>query len=153
MSVYYLDTSAAVKLYVVETGSAWLRHQIETDQPPIVLSCALLQVEIWSAFRRRLREGTVTEAEYTKMVNWFAEHCHALYRFVPVDETGIQLAHELIDRHPLRAYDALHRAAASRVRSQLVDHSQSELLFLSADVQLNEAASSEGLQVENPNEH
>jgi predicted nucleic acid-binding protein len=54
MSTYYLDTSAAVKLYVSEIGSDWLRHLFATRRLPAVVASHLLRVEMWSAFARRL---------------------------------------------------------------------------------------------------
>ena len=33
MSTYYLDTSAAVKLYVNESGSDWLRRLLSAPSP------------------------------------------------------------------------------------------------------------------------
>ena len=102
---YYLDTSAAVKLYVIEVGGDWLRHTLASAQLPVVLSSHLLRVEMWSAFARRLREGSVTSEEHARMCDLFAEHRQTLYRFVSPVEAVIQRACELIERHPLRGYD------------------------------------------------
>jgi predicted nucleic acid-binding protein len=57
MNACYLDTSAAVKLYVSEVGSGWLLRLLVSGQLPIILSSRLLRVELWSTFARRLREG------------------------------------------------------------------------------------------------
>jgi hypothetical protein len=89
VSTYYLDTSAAVKLYVPETGSQWLRDLLAADQSLVVLSSHLLRIELRSALARRLREGTVTPAEYRRMLETFAEDCATLYRFVPLTEAMI----------------------------------------------------------------
>jgi hypothetical protein len=59
MTTYYLDTSAAVKLYVQEIGSGWLKELLVTPRPPVVVTSHLLRVEMWSAFARRLREHLV----------------------------------------------------------------------------------------------
>jgi predicted nucleic acid-binding protein len=67
MSTYYLDTSAAVKLYVSEVESDWLRLLLPANQSSIIVSSHLLRVEMWSAFTRRLREGSVTPNEHTRM--------------------------------------------------------------------------------------
>jgi len=87
------------------------------------------------------------------MSGWLAEHRHDLYRFVPLDEAIIQRACELIDRHPLRGYDAVHLATVSSINQRLVEAGEPALTFLSADVRLNDAATAEGLAVDNPNEH
>jgi uncharacterized protein len=70
-----------------------------------------------------------------------------------VDDPIIALARELLDRHPLRAYDAMHLDTALIVNQFCVDTYQDSLTFLSADDSLNAAASAEGLAVDNPNNH
>jgi len=153
MSTYYLDTSAAVKLYVSEVGSDWLLRLLASEQWPVIVSSHLLRVELWSAFTRRLREGSVTTDEYIRIGDWFAEHRHTLYRFVPLDEAIIQRACTLIERRPLRGYDAVHLATAMGVHRWLVEAGEAGLIFLSADARLNDAAAAEGLAVDNPNGH
>jgi len=59
----------------------------------------------------------------------------------------------LLERHPLRAYDAVHLATALRIHRWLVAAGQVGLAFLSADDRLNTAAAAEGLAVDNPNQH
>ena len=153
MSTYYLDTSAAVKLYVSEVGSDWLRLLLSADPSPVIMSSHLLRVEMWSAFTRRLREGSVTLDEHTRMHDLFAQHRHAFYRFAPLDETVIQSACGLIEHHPLRGYDAVHLATAMTINRWLANAGEAELVFLSADNHLNDAATTEGLTVDNPNDH
>jgi uncharacterized protein len=152
MVSYYLDTSAAVKLYVAEIGSVWLRQLLLTPTSTVITS-HLLRVEMWSAIERRLREGSVTLPDYTRMHDWFTEHRHSLYSFVPVSEPNIRQACELLVRHPLRSYDALHLTTALFINQQLVQAGAAPLTFLSADNRLNGAAHAEGLSVDNPNNH
>jgi predicted nucleic acid-binding protein len=153
MSTYYLDTSAAVKLYVAEVGSGWLRLLLPANRTSVIVSSHLLRVEMWSAFTRRLREGSVTSEEHARMHDLFAQHRHALYRFAPLDETVIQSACRLIECHFLRGYDAVHLATAMVINQRLTEAGVAELSFLSADKNLNDAATAEGLTVDNPNDH
>ncbi|MBU0702365.1 MAG: hypothetical protein KKC18_00665 [Chloroflexi bacterium] len=51
------------------------------------------------------------------------------------------------------AYDAVHLATALSINQRLVEAGEPALTFLSADVRLNDAATAEGLAVDNPNEH
>ncbi len=95
----------------------------------------------------------MTPDEHTRIHDLFAQHRHALYRFAPLDETVIQSACGLIERHPLRGYDAVHLATAMVINQRLADAGEGELLFLSADNHLNDAATAEGLTVDNPNDH
>jgi phosphoheptose isomerase len=58
-----------------------------------------------------------------------------------------------LERHPLRGYDAMHLATALAVRQSLQRQGLPTLIFISADDNLNTAASAEGLAVDNPNDH
>jgi len=151
MNTHYLDTSAAVKLYVDETGSDWLRQLLITTPPGVVLCSVLLRVEMRSAFTRRLSEGAITPAEYARLCDWFNEHCATLYRFSPVNETIIQSACGLVERHRLRGYDAVHLATALTANQLLTEGGEQSIVFLSADERLILAARLEGLEAENPN--
>jgi predicted nucleic acid-binding protein len=42
MNTYYLDTSAAVKLYVLEAGSDWLLRLLAPERSPVVSSSHLM---------------------------------------------------------------------------------------------------------------
>lgn len=153
MVVYYLDTSAAVKLYLKENGSDWLRQQLITDALPGLFSSELLRIELWSAFARRWREGHITSQEYRRMQDWFAEDRRSLYGLLRLGEPVIQQACQLIDRHPLRSYDAIHLASALTLAQRLVEAGEAGPVFLAADSRLNQVALAEGLTVDNPDHH
>ena len=153
MSTYYLDTSAAVKLYVPEAGSQWLRDLLAADQSLVVLSSHLLRIELRSALARRLREGTVLPEEYRRMLELFTEDCATLCRFVPLTEAMIQQAGDLVERYPLRGYDATHLATAFTINRRLTETGEAPLMVLSADDRLLEAAFAEGMAVDNPHHH
>lgn len=153
MVTYYLDTSAAVKIYVPEIGSNWIRHLLVSGQRPAVLSSLLLRVEMRSAFARRLRDNTVSAADYADMCHLFDVHRAALYRLSPLSETVVQRACALVERYPLRGYDAVHLATALLLNQQLLKVSADPLTFLSADENLLKAAKAEGMATDNPNQH
>ncbi len=85
MSNYYLDTSALVKRYINETGSAWLRALVDPALSPMLVVSQLLIVEMTSAFNRRLREGTVNRDDYTRMMDAFRDDCLVEYRIMPLN--------------------------------------------------------------------
>ncbi len=157
MVTYYLDTSVVVKLYVNEPGSEWLRERLRFSPSGLMsldrllLSSALLRVEAWSAFTRRMRDGTVGVAEYRDLIRLFDEHCRGMYRLVILDERIIEQACRLIESHPLRGYDAVHLSTALYVNQRLAEGGKPGLIFLSSDDRLNDAAIAEGLSVDNPN--
>jgi len=153
MTTYFVDTSALVKRYVDEKGSAWLRAVFDADPPPTIVIVHLAIVEIISAFTRRLREGTLTAVEYAQLQDSFRADCLDEYEIVVAVGDIIDEAIRLLERHPLRAYDAVHLAAAVVVNRQLLANHLPPLVFLSADDRLNHAARAEGLAVDNPNDH
>jgi uncharacterized protein len=60
---------------------------------------------------------------------------------------------DLIQRYPLRAYDAVQLATAMVVNQSLAAHGLPPLYFVSADDRLITAAQAEGLTTDNPNSH
>jgi predicted nucleic acid-binding protein len=145
---YYLDTSAALKLYVDEPGSNWLRTQVSSVTA--LLSCWLLVIEITSAFNRRVREGSLDLRDYARIRDIFREDCRTLYQIIPLTNAVVDRACELLERHPLRSYDAAHLAAALVAKESMQRRALPSLIFLSADDRLNDIALAEGLAVINP---
>ncbi len=148
---YYLDTSAMLKRYVDESGSAWLRAQVSSATS--LVSSQLLVVEALSAFKRRVREGSLSPAEYQRVRDVFREDCRTTYQIVPPTTAVVDLACVLLERHPLRGYDAMHLATALTVQQALRRQDLPALIFLCADDGLNAAGAAEGLAVNNPNNH
>jgi len=153
MTTYYVDTSALVKRYIDEVGSDRLRATLDTQPAPSIIVVHLIIVEVTSALTRRMREGTLTPAEYAQVQNAFRFDCLNEYEIVTAVGDIIDQANRLLERHPLRAYDAVHLAAAVVANQQLLANNLAPLIFLSADERLNNAASAEGLTVDNPNHH
>ncbi len=153
MTTYYLDTSALIKRYVDEVGSGWLRAMLNVQPSPSIVVVHLIIVEVTSALTRRTREGTLTPAEYAQVQNVFRSDCLHEYEIVTAVGGVIDQANRLLERHPLRAYDAVHLATAVVTNQRLIANNLAPLIFLSADARLNKVASAEGLTVDNPNHH
>ena len=127
----YLDTSAIVKYYVDEPGSTWLRAQIDAADLPVTSLLAL--VEAVSAFNRRVREGRLTLSEYRRLRDVFREDVQALFGVIPLQISIVDSAGRLLERHPLRSYDAIHLATALAVQQSFRRHDLPSLVFVSAD--------------------
>ena len=95
----------------------------------------------------------MTPAEYAQIQAAFRSDCLGEYRIVTAVDGIIDEATRLLERYPLRAYDAVHLAAAVVANRHLLADGLAPLTFLSADDRLNDAASAEGLAVDNPNQH
>jgi len=59
----------------------------------------------------------------------------------------------LVQKHGLRAYDAVQLAAAVALNNQRVAAGTGAVTLVSADQELNAAAAAEGLSVDDPNVH
>jgi predicted nucleic acid-binding protein len=153
MTSYYLDSSALGKRYVQETGTDWVRMLIDPKADHTLLTARITMVEIYSALARRKREGSVPAADCDTASRAFTAHSATDYDFVELDLTTVNLSRNLLNRHPLRAYDAVQLASALMANQVLQSANLSPLVFVSADNRLNDAALAEGLTVDNPNLH
>ena len=136
-----------------EVGSDWVRAIVVPAATNIVSIADITRAEVTSAFARRTREGIITLDEREALMQIFQAHCATQYRIVPTQPLIIDLATELPQRHPLRAYDAVQLASASLVNQSLIAHGLSPLIFVTADDRLIAAAGGEAITAENPNLH
>ncbi len=136
----FWDSSALVPLLVDEPGSAGRLQELKAD--PAVLIWWGTPVECESALQRRLREGAL-DAEGARLARENLMRLAAAWREVPASAVVRTLAVRLLRTHPLRAADALQLAAAL----SLVQGGVADLVFLTADLRLAEAAEIEGLGV------
>lgn len=136
----FWDSSALVPLLVEEPGSAGRLQELKADPAVLVWWCTPVECE--SALQRRLREGAL-DAEGARLARENLMRLAAAWREVPASAFVRTLAVRLLRTHPLRAADALQLAAAlSLVQGRVAD-----LVFLTADLRLAEAAEIEGLGV------
>lgn len=152
---YYFDSSALVKLYILERGSHWVRRLIESSpgSQHAVLSSKLSLVETTGAFFKRRRQGLISERLKERLVFRFLHDIQHRYILTAATDDVLTLAVDMLQRHPLRAYDAVQLATALVVNRKMgspQQHNRS-LIFVSADGVLCQVARAEGLIVENPN--
>ena len=153
VNIYFLDSSALIKRYVVEIGSPWIKTLTDSQTGNSLLLVRITWVEVLSAFARRQREGGITAAEVAALIAKFRSEFNSRYRVIEVDLALVERAGELIVQYPLRAYDAVQLAAALRVQSVLTSIPETQLIFVSADNRLLDIAQSEGLATDNPNNY
>lgn len=154
---YYFDSSALVKYYIMEQGSRWVRGLIEAAKEPLpsLVSSKLSVVETTSAFFKRRRQGLISESLKQRLLSRFLHDTQYRYFLTAPTDEVLNLAIDLLQRHPLRAYDAVQLATALVVNRQIrtTQGAEAEVTFVSADGVLCEAARAEGLRAENPNDH
>ncbi|MBC8446986.1 MAG: type II toxin-antitoxin system VapC family toxin [Chloroflexi bacterium] len=151
MMPYYLDTSALIKHYVAEPGSQWVEAVVFEPDDALLLTSRVTMVEVWSALARRRREISISSQDHADALAAFREDCLTRYHFVEFEMPVVELAGQLLDRHPLRAYDAVQLASALIVSQTLSEAGFPALTFLSADDRLLAIARAEELLTDNPN--
>lgn len=123
MTFAYFDTSALIKRYVREPGSAQVVALLRRHN---LLSSAITPVEIMSALGRRRRDRDLSEEAFTATVNRVrSERLH--WELIEVGETVLSRAEEIVQGSvPMRSLDAVHIASlmafqsASGIRSPFV---------------------------------
>lgn len=141
----YLDTSALVKLYIEETGTARVLAAVEAAEGAQIIT-DISRVESRSAVRRRERASDISGTEANQILKQIERDVSSFFLVQPTSSAVLEEALRLIDRYPLRAYDALQLAGCLVVRDNL----PGPVTFVCADAQLCQAAEQEGLTTLNP---
>lgn len=136
----YLDTSALVKLYVDEPGRGAVTTALAADA--IVATQEIAYIEAHAAFSRAEREGRLTHPDLEKLRGEF-ERDWPSYLVVKVSQALLEQAVKLVDSFALRAYDAVHLAAAQ----SLARETGERISFACFDRRLNRAADVLGMAV------
>jgi uncharacterized protein len=113
--IFYLDTSALVKLYVPEPESGGVQTLVESAHLTAVSLLAF--VEARAAFARKRRERAVNPKDYRRIVREFDDDWDH-YFVVDVTESLVKRAAQLADKHGLRGYDAIQLSSAIMLREQ-----------------------------------
>ena len=150
---FYLDTSALVKRYLAETGSVWVESLCADESNNAIAIARFGLVEAAAAFAAKRRGQFITDSQYESAMGDLLRDADERYRLVSVGPTLIDSAIQLTRRQKLRGYDAIHLACALALNKPLVNDGLPPLAFVAADDNLLAAAQSEGLAVENPNDH
>jgi predicted nucleic acid-binding protein len=136
----FWDASAIVPLCVGQAGSGFAREALRDKTIAVWWGTP---VETVSAFARLARAGELDQ-RHLRMARTRLAALRGMWIEVQPGEALRELAEGLIERHPLRAADALQLAAAliwSRRRPQ-------KRSFVCLDGRLAEAAGKEGFSVE-----
>jgi predicted nucleic acid-binding protein len=153
VGVYFLDTSSLVKRNVQEAGTAWVRSLTRAGTPQDFYIARIAVVEFVAAITRRERGGHLTAAQGAAIIGHFRRRVSERYIVVELSPALFDDASQLARSHGLRGYDAVQLAAATTLNRRRLARSLSTVTLVSADAELNRAATAEGLLVEDPNQH
>ena len=133
--IAYFDTSAVVPLVVAEAGSA--RAATLWDGADRAVSVRLVYPEGRAALAQAQRLGRLTVRQLRAAVREF-EARYLELDLVELDDVLARRAGHLAELYGLRGYDAVHLAAADRVRDP-------DLVVVAGDRELLTAAAAEGM--------
>jgi predicted nucleic acid-binding protein len=150
---YFVDSSALVKRYVVEPGTAWVRRLTRRSPGRRIYLARITAVEVTAAVARRRKGKTLTAAKAASILYRFRQHLAGRYTLIDISPVLLDDAMRLANVHALRAYDAVQLAAALTIRLQRQAAGFPPVAMISADQALNDAATAEGLTVEDPRAH
>jgi hypothetical protein len=153
MATTYAESNALVKRYVAEVGSAWVRRTMARPVHEVLYTAALTEVEVWSALQRLVREGRLDTAQAQRLTQRVTQHFTRWYQVIRITRPIVTQDGLVLERHPVRAYDALQLACALAVQRLMHQQRMPPPLFVTADDALLVAARAEGFPVDNALQH
>jgi predicted nucleic acid-binding protein len=153
VTAYFCDSSAIIKRYTIEAGSAYMIGLASPQSGAQIFVAQITQVEVISGLARLYREGIFMAQTLFLARQSVNYHVSRDYDVIAFSERIIQRAEEMLLQHPLRGYDAVQLASALDLRARLLVASQITPVFVSADRRLLAAAEAEGLITDDPNQH
>jgi uncharacterized protein len=142
---YFLDSSALLKRYISEAGSSWIQSLTAESADNLVIVAQITWVEIHSALARRQREGSLNANQVNQILEVFCYEFDNQYQKVGLLPAVMQMAGQLVSRHPLRAYDAVQLASALCIMPEISQIDTATFTFVTADDRLLVAAQAENL--------
>jgi predicted nucleic acid-binding protein len=137
--IAYFDSSSIVKWFFDEQFAELARGT--KNKAEIVLTSLIAFPEVLSAINRACGDGRCTKSEM-EMVRSDFLRIWPKFQWVRVNEDLIQQAGDLIFKHNLRGFDAVHLASALLLKQE---NGEIDLFFSCFDQNLNQAARKQGL--------
>ncbi len=145
MNIYYLDTSALIKRYHREMGTEKVNQLFE--EILVRKSDAFISylgvLEAVSAITRHKKE---LGSSYSKVMKGVLMEVSENLSIIPIDDEVVTTSMKMVLTHNIRSLDAIHLATAVIIKSYL----NKEIIFISSDKELLNAAEIEGFKVLNP---
>jgi predicted nucleic acid-binding protein len=153
LDALFWDSSALLKRYLNETGSARVQNLFDPAVGNSVFIAAVTGVEILAAISRRARGGSIPPQDATAACAQVRADLLTDYHVVDLSPAVLSQAMDLAETLRLPGYDAVQLASALAVQAQRTASGLPALTLVSADTELNAAAAAEGLLIEDPNTH
>lgn len=143
----YLDTSALLKLFIEEDGSAKVRALAGRTGAEVLLVSRLGYTEASVSLARMVHLGRLPAADLPHQQGSLDDYWDQSIQEVALTEELLEDARQLAQRFPLRTYDAIHLASAREAKRMLRGTFDGEVKFLAFDSALLKAAQSLGFTI------
>jgi len=138
--ILYCDTSALIKLYILEEHRDLVKNEVK--KADAVAVCRISWAETHAALARRAREITA-DAPLIERAKTMLAGDWPSYVIMEVNQSLVELAGKYADVFALRGYDSVQLAAAS----EAARISDEPVTFACFDARLNKAARMLGLSL------
>jgi len=139
---FFVDSSALVKLYFREAGTERMRKLARDHSKRSFELLDISKVECASAVERLARDGKLDRSQADSILGRLHRDFRQ-FQVRPVTMPVVDLAVELLQKHPLKAYDAIQLAGCRETAAN-------PPVFVCADRRLRDAAKAEGLKILDP---
>jgi uncharacterized protein len=146
VSCYFLDSTAFVKLFVQEEGTDAIIRLMEATEDNRKLLSAGTPLEVYAALRKRERVGGISHEDGEAARSILRVEAARMVQ-QPLNPAVLEAARQLLDRHELRWAESLQLGAAVVAREMFQG---TEIIFVSADSHLLDAAKAERFETLNP---
>lgn len=142
----YFDSSALVKRYLEEIGSATVNKII--NDSPVIATAKLTYPEILSAFARKFKAGDFSKTVFHKLLDKFENEWN-YFLVIEFKDELFQIIKHIAANHRLKAADSVHLASALWLKQSIKE----DIIFAASDIVLLKSAKTEKLSIINPQEN
>lgn len=153
MAAYYFESSALVKRYISENGTAWVRGCAALTSAHWIYVLRITAVEVASAVCRRHRSGRISTTDLAAILTQIRQDFADEYLIREVTPDVLERAMSLAVTYSLRAYDAVQLAGLEEIQIERYTDGLAPITFASSDLDLNAAATALGIAIEDPNQY
>jgi predicted nucleic acid-binding protein len=151
VAAYFFDTSALVKRYATESGTACVTALLDPAARHHIFIARITGAEMISAIMRKKRGLKISEADAVIAATLFRSDLTNRFRIVEITPAIVDSDMTLAETHTLRGYDAVQLAAVLHTQARRQARGLPALSLITADEDLLAAGAVEGLMTDNPN--
>jgi predicted nucleic acid-binding protein len=148
---FFLDACALAKRYIIEKGSEQVNYLFDTVSKKRMITLLITLGEVISVIVRRKNSNQISEKYYHQAMNVFHHEIteNSDIIFQSISDNLIRTSLPLIEQYSINATDAIILRCSLNMAT-ILHASGEDLVLVTTDSRLSNAAKSEGLIVWNP---